>query len=240
MRGFSTIEIVIALAIGVVVIAAATQVSFANQSSIISSSQAAAVGDIGHLLLSDALSTARKDFNLVSSTSSSGEFAQFVVAELLPDLVTKRISTTVTSIHNPLMATSYSTLVTNLENTDAPDTCDSTPLGDWSHPQVSHFSIQTLVGTSSGAFTVSDVDVYKGVLYVAIESTSYRNDPTLLAFDVRNPASPTLLGMIDNASTTSGLSVLRNADGREAGRGGGVVDSTQQYGRSGIAHIKRE
>lgn len=213
-RGISTIEIVVALAIGVVVITAATQVSFANQSSIISSSQSAYVGDVAQWILNNEIAVARTDFNLAFSTSSVGEYSQSVTAELLPDLVTKKITTTVASVFNPLRVTSYSSLITNLDNTDAPDTCDSTLAGDWANPQVAHFPIRTLLGTSSGAFTVSDVDVYKDVLYVAIESTNYKNDPALLIVDVSDPSLPTLIGSIDNASSTSGLSAIRVAEDR--------------------------
>lgn len=210
-RGFSVVEVVMAMGIGVVVITAAIQSSFGEQSSLTSSSLSVAAAAEAAELSWREESLAREDFNLVASTSSIAELADDIVVSLQPDLVSKLVSVHAWSPLNPAVSTIHTTLVSNLDNIEAPDTCDATLHGDWQHPQHADFDIRTLIGTTTGAYAVSDVDAFMHVLYVAIESTTYKTDPTLLALDISDPLNPTLLGMLNTSSTTAGLAALRVA-----------------------------
>lgn len=220
VRGFSVVEIVMAMGIGVIVITAAIQSSFGEQSSLTSASLSAAVASDAAELSWREESLARQDFNFVTSTSSTGEFTDDIAVTLQPDLVSKLVSVHAWSPLNPAVSTIHTTLVSNLDNIEAPDTCDATLHGDWQHPEHADIDIRSLIGTTTGAYAVSDVDAFMHVLYVAIESTTYKTDPTLLALDISGPFNPVLLGQLNTSSTTAGIAALR------VGRSGG---STHVY-----------
>jgi prepilin-type N-terminal cleavage/methylation domain-containing protein len=211
MRGFSVIEILCAMAIGVVIITAAIQSAFGDQSTLSSSAQAASVASVAGTLMDASVSSARQDFNLVYSTSSTGLFDVTETSVLGADLVSKLITTRVSLPGNSAMYTQYASLVSNLENADAPDTCDATVSGDLSAPIETDVSLRSLIGTTTGIYQIADVDALQHRLYIAVESTTYKTDPTLLIVDVSDPDHPTLLGMLDNASTTAGIAALRAA-----------------------------
>ena len=138
-RGFSTIELLIAMAFAVIVISGAILVAFGEQSTILGGETATealarATGRIG-----EARALAREDFNLVNATTSTdGRYTETVSVTLLPDFLTKQVTSSVSWASGraePLSVT-LTTLVTNLDNVSAPDTCDSSLVGDWTTPTI--------------------------------------------------------------------------------------------------------
>ncbi|MBI5470115.1 hypothetical protein HY968_02220 [Candidatus Kaiserbacteria bacterium] len=211
-HGFSIIEIVIAMAIGVMMITAVEIAAFGNQTSLTSSVQSAEVVSGARTLIEEVQSLARKDFNLVNPTSTISDYTKSVSVTLQPDFVTKLVTTRVTMTENPAIATSYMTLVTNIENVNSPDTCDSTPSGDWSNPRIASSTISSLLGTTS-LFSISDVDAYKGKVYVTSDRRSYKTDPVLFIIDASIPSHPVIDTNFSNkASATLGPTALRVAD----------------------------
>jgi hypothetical protein len=205
-RGFSIIEIVIAMAIGVMMITAVEIAAYGNQSSLTSSALNADVVAQAKVLIEREQALGGQDFNLVNPTSTVGEYTKSVSVTLLPDFVTKLVSARVSLQGNTAVDTTYATLVTNLENVNAPDTCDSTPSGDWTNPQKIDFTLSSLTATTS-LFTINDIDAYRGKLYVAVASTTYTTDPALFIIDA---SAHVLLGTIDsNPTAKGGLAAVR-------------------------------
>lgn len=197
------------MTIGVLIVEAAIGSSFGEQSMLTSTARAKEVATAAAAQLDAVSSLGREDFNLVYASSSETEFSLQQSAELQSDFVSKIVTERVSLPGYPGIYTEYSTRVVNLDNPDAPDTCDATMHGDWQHPLRADFDIRTLIGTTTGAYTISDVDAFKGVLYVAFESTTYKTDPTLISLDITDPLHPALLGALNTSSTTAGLAAVR-------------------------------
>ena len=219
-EGFSTIELMIAMTIMVLVLTAVILVSFGNQSFLIGSQTNAEAMKIAQRLLEQEQALARKDFNLVNSIPQATEdiYKKEVFVKLLPDFLTKEVKALITwkderQLDKTLELT---TLIANFETPVGGNTCDSTLSGDWTSPQIKNSvtDFATLVGDPDGVYTLSDVDAYKNKLYVtadsATDSESSTTLPTLFVFDVSDPTDPDHKGDTDNAPTaTLGLNAVR-------------------------------
>ena len=218
------------MAIGVMMIVAVEITAFGNQTSLTSSSLATSVVGDARTLIEEQQSLARQDFNLVNPTSTVGEYTKSISVTLLPDFVTKLVTAQIMLPSNPAIDTTYSTLVTNLENVNAPDTCDSTPSGDWTHPHISSFLLTDLIATTTGPYSISDIDAYKGKLYVAVDRRPYKSDPAFIIFDIENAAHPSLVGKFNNNwSSASGLTAVRVAEDHANGKLSAFAASKDSY-----------
>src|SRR3989344_2112660 len=133
-EGFSTIELMIAMAIMVLVLTAVILVSFGNQSFLIGSQTNAEAMKIAQRLLEQEQALARKDFNLVNSIPQATEdiYKKEVFVKLLPDFLTKEVKALITwkderQLDKTLELT---TLIANFETPVGGNTCDSTLSGD--------------------------------------------------------------------------------------------------------------
>lgn len=219
--GFSTLEILLALAILVLTIAAVILVIFGNQSVTIDSQTNTEALNKAQELVESAQAAARKDFNLVNPTSTAeGIYQNKTDVQILPDLLTKKITATVswTGEHQRSLSVQLSTLVANLENVNSPNTCSSIPTGDWANAQISP---PINVGDSSSGNPVTDVDVFEKKLYATVNNSHGNNDDTLYIFDLSaDPKNPTLLGSIDTSppSVTPGLLAVQVAKAPATGK----------------------
>ena len=212
-KGFSTIELMIAMAILVLVLSAVVVVSFSNQSYLIGSETNAEAMRLAQGLLEEEQALGRKDFNLVNPRSAvaQGVYSKTVHVTLLPDYLTKEVKALVswTGERGQNRSVELNTLITNFETPLGGDTCDSTIKegDDWANPKIERtIDFSNLGGIPDGTYTLTDVDAYKNKLYVTAgraadpDDSSNKGLPTFFVFDVSDPDDPELEGEVDNAS----------------------------------------
>ncbi len=225
MRGFSTLEILIAMAIMTSTLAAVVLVSFGNQSLLAQGGSNAEAVRIAQEQLETAQAQAREDFRLLSSESTTSDeifHAALTVSDAQFDpYTTKRLTSMVTwSDESHLTrSVSISELVTDFDDSSTLDTCDSSLAGDWSAPSMSDYvlapgdllpSNPPAGHTFSAGNQIAALDAYHGILYVAAAKRSSAANDSLFMFDVADPTKkPRYLGSFDNnPAVTEGLNSL--------------------------------
>lgn len=221
-KGFTTIELMIAMAIMVMVLSAVVVVAFGNQSFLIGAQTNAEAMNKAQELLEAEQALARKDFNLVNNVASTTDdiYTKAVYVNLLPDLLTKEVKALISwqgerGLKRELELT---TLIANFETPVGNNTCNSNLSGDWTNPVIenSNTNFASLVGNPSGTYTLSDVDAYRGNLYVTAINTANPTDQNFFIFDITNPSDPDFLSGLDNenggGTTNAGLSAVRVAE----------------------------
>ena len=208
-KGFSTIELMVAMAIMIMVLTAVVVVSFGNQSFLIGAQTTGEAMNMAQELLEQEQAQARKDFNLVNNIASTTEdiYEKAVYVTLLPDLLTKEVKALIAwdgerGLRHMLELT---TLIANFETPVGANTCNSNLSGDWQNPVIEE--------TVSLPGTASDIDAYQNRLYITLSKTANNIDSTFLIFDITDPSDPDLEGSIDNegagGTTISGLNAVR-------------------------------
>jgi prepilin-type N-terminal cleavage/methylation domain-containing protein len=221
-RGFSILEIMIAMAIAVIAISgvilatggsggAAGQTVGGDQASVLSGEINAEAVTKAQQLIEQEQALGREDFNLVNPMSSTENVGGLIYTKTVdvvqqPDFLTKLLTATVAWVgaHGQPLSTKISTLVTNLDNVNSPNTCNSTLTNaqGWKNPQHQTWDFDQLgVNTNSGnGFAVSDIQVFNKRIYVTISQTPNTYKDNVLVFDIPNDPSqpPTLRGTFDN------------------------------------------
>lgn len=224
-KGFSTLEILIAMTVLTLTLSSVVLVVFGNQSAVIDSELGAEALQKAQELLENEQALSRKDFKLVTpkATVTDGIYQKKIDVLQLSDFFTKKITSTVswTSEHNRSKNISFSSVVTNFENAVGGDTCSSILSQDWSTPHISNFLLGTLLGDSTGSYPITDMDVYQKKLYVSVTAGSQSvgpNSPTA-ALNVSGSGgvswnSPDNIKMGDsaNSSSASSLNSIRTTD----------------------------
>ncbi len=214
-NGFSTLELMISLALICLVLSAVILISFGNQSFIIASQNNSEALKIAQGLIEKQQALARKDFNLVNpfAPETEGIYEKSIEVKLLPDFLTKEIKTIISwknenQLENNLILT---TLLSDFNSPAGNNTCDSTLSGNWNMPIVdSLINFSSFPNIPNGTYTLTNVDVYKNKLYVTAGQTgSEISLPTLFIFDISDKNNPILLGKTDNAPNVSkGLNAI--------------------------------
>jgi hypothetical protein len=101
-----------------------------------------------------------------------------------------------------------SALITNFENANGGDTCDSILSGDWAHPVTTNL----FVGDTNSNASLS-VDAYKQKLYAVISDANATNTPTIFVYSLADPKNPTLITSLDNADIKAGINDIHATDG---------------------------
>ncbi len=221
-RGFSTVELMIALALASIVISAVAVVGFGEQSSGASAQNAEAALREAEDRLSEMQRLSRQDFNLVNATTSIRSGFSESVSVVQKNFTQKEVIASIEwgSVH-PL-SIELSMLVPNFENLQAPDTCDSSVgnIGAWKHPSIRTYDFGALVlgGLPLSGFSLSGLDAFFGKLYVTADAAPVANRNTFFIFDISNPmTAPTLLGNLDNdpavAAGLKGVAVASTSQG---------------------------
>lgn len=220
-RGTAIIEIMIAMTIMLMVFVAIADTSFGDQSFLIGGQTSAEALNKAQDLLEKEQSLARKDFNLVNNIASSTDdiYEKAVYVNLKSDFLTKEVKALISwkDEHASTRLLELTTLVANFDTPVGGSTCDSTLSGDWTHPTIKNITTDfaQIIGDASGVYTLSDIDAYKGKLYVTAGNTSAVTSPTFFVLH-SDDASPTLLGKIDNegpgGTVKAGLSAVRVAE----------------------------
>ncbi len=219
--GFSTLEILIAMAILAICLTAVILVLFGSQSMMVDSQINSEALTKAQELLEKEQALARKDFKLVNPIApvTDGIYQKKidVYGSANPsDFFTKKITATVswTGEYNRQLSVQLSALVTDFENAVGGDTCSSVLTGDWTNPNP---PVSIFVGNinSASLYPAISVDAYKQKLYVAISDAVDPDFPTLFVYDITNPSAPFLLSSIDNDTgigITAGINAIHATD----------------------------
>lgn len=218
-RGFSTIEIIIAMGIMVTVLASVVLVSFGSQMSLVGSETSNEALKRAQATIERVQALARKDFNLVNATTSGdGFYTDIISVEFMPDFLTKQVTVDVLwqSERGLAQKVELKTLVTDFSSSVGGSTCNSSLSGDWEHPSMTTYEMsagELLPSNILGNYPVTDVDAYRGRLYVTAGPTSAPTDKTLFVFDISDRRrAPVYIGGTDNAgSTRNGLNAVKVA-----------------------------
>lgn len=232
--GFSTLEILVAMFILVLAFSAAILVSFSNQTMIAASQTNAEALNIAQELVEKAQADSRQDFNLVNPQNATTTIDGFTEkldvtqTDYFIKLVTARVGFPEDS--GRYSTTTLTTVVTNFNNAVGGDTCSSILLPNaeaWKDPQliksVSNSDFADLTGFSSDNFSISDIDAYKGKLYVTINNSSATTStvPTFFVFDINAPDAIAKIpgDFVDNDSNKkSGLNAVAVAENPADGK----------------------
>lgn len=211
-RGFSTLEVLIAMVIGVMTIGAVIIASFGTQSMILATEMNADAVRTANALAETTLGLNKSDFNLVNpvATSTDGAFQKSVTVTLLSDYLTKLVTSFVAwkGDHGQDLYTRVDSLVTNLENVHAPNTCGSVLSGDWTNPQISApIDVDTGANNASGN-PVQAVDVHAKRLYVVTDN-AHGNNENFYIFDISaDPLNPTYVSSLKTVTASAGLNAV--------------------------------
>lgn len=223
-KGFSTLEMLMAMFILVLTLTAVVGVSFGNQSMIIDSQTNAEALNIAQGLLEKAQADSRKDFNLVNPveavTSADGFTSKVDVMQQAGDYFTKLVTATVEfpEDNGRQGKTELSTLVTNFNNAVGGDTCNSAIPSHWMPGSPDNYSLNPIdllagSGLPADTYPITSLDSYRNFLYVAASNTLTGDDRTLFIFDISNPGQrPVYKGSVDNSSSTKiGINAIKVA-----------------------------
>lgn len=221
-RGFSTIELMIALAIMVVALSAAAEASFGSQEMLAGAGSEAEAARIAGELIERERALARADFRLVRGIPAITDGVYEASLEAQPwegePLSVMRVTARVAwrGVGGRSRETAVAALLADYESVPGGETCAPASSGDWLHPSLASFDLASLAGGSAGPYEGGGADAYHGRLYVAISHTPSKNDPTFLVLDIADPQRPALLSATDNDPQSAvGLAAVAS-DGRFA------------------------
>ncbi len=219
-QGMMSLEILIAFAVLILGIGAATLMIFGNESGLIDAENRNQAILIARNTMEEVQSDARYDFNLLNPTSTiemNGPvtFTKNLEVDQL-DLFTKEASLTTTwQSGKKTLSVRLDTLFTNPEAVDGGNTCSSILSGDWKNPILTNFEFgKDLFSDATNIFPISGIDVYKGKMFVTLSNSASTTYPTFFIFDISNEnLSPSLISSLDNDSSTKlGLNAVAATD----------------------------
>ncbi len=204
-KGFSTIEMLIAMTVLLLVLSAVVLLSFGNQSLLANAAAHVEALSLAEQVLDSEQALARKDFALVIPSTSTSMIGSMpynisVDVETQSDYVTKKVTATVSwsGEYGRAQNVQLAVYLTNFESATSPNTCNAELAGNWSAPIVANTvqSFAQLVGDSSGTYTLTGLAVRFGKLYVTASNSSSGKE-TFFVFDT-STLNPTLLAKLDN------------------------------------------
>ncbi len=213
----STLELLIAFSILTLSLSTLVMGVFGDQSSVLDTRLSAAALQVAETILKEEELLAQQDFKLANPTSTpiiqdGYEFSAAVALSAL-GFSTKQATSSVNWVSGGVAHNvELSTLLTDLSSGN--DTCDSIVVGDWSTlpAPLPGVTLTSFAGVPLGVYSISDVDAYRGRLYVTATKTTSATDPTLFVFDISPSGTLSLVGKVDNAaSTRDGLAAVRVA-----------------------------
>lgn len=216
LRGFSTIEIALALALFSLLFSSVILVSISNQNIAIDTALSTEAIQKMQRYLDEMVGLGMKDYKLLVSRVGvvDGLFKKQVLVRSLPNLEGKEVTAKITWTNPPQRSRSISLSALLFQNDPTADTCDSVLTGDWTLPYASpaNGSLGNLIGDSVGTYPITDIDAYYGQLFVSINNSS-KNTPTIFIFDIRNPTSPNFVSSIDNdVANNTGVNAISIAE----------------------------
>lgn len=202
-NGFSTLEMLIALAVLIVGISAAVLVFFGSQSAAVDSQTSSeALAKAGELM-ENAYRVVGQDFNLLNPVGPAFDGIYLKTLDVQNvDYYTKKVVSNIAWVGEPNRNQNLklTTLVTDWQSAASGNTCSSILSGDWSHPQIKNVvnDFSQLAGDGLGLYPITDEDAREGKLYVTVNNIAANTKETFFIFDISNPATPALINKIDN------------------------------------------
>ncbi len=207
--GFSTLEMLIALALIVTSISAVISVAFGNQSISVDAQTNDEALAKAQELLENARANARLDFNLVNPIPEAPDdiYQKSLEVVSLPDFFTKRVAGKVTWEGEPNrdLYVELTTLVTNPEALSGGDTCSSVLEGDWTDPQKTEYEFGSeILGDTSSGFPITSIQAFQGKMFVTVNNSHGNNDGVFFILDISDQSiKPALIGGLDNSLSVS-------------------------------------
>ena len=228
--GFSTLEVLLAMTILVLTITSVTLTSYGSQTMQTDAETGTEALHTAQDGLEYMQTLSRKDFQLVNPTTTDKTIGTATYHRVIsvstttaPDYATKQITSTVTwqGENNRMQHVTLSALVTNFDHAAGGETCDSVPSGNWALPIVKNAAntdMLSLTGTSTGVNVITNIDAYKGKVYLTVKDAQYKTDPRLFVFDIaklKTDPTHSLLGKLTTATNTtaSGMYAVQVAEG---------------------------
>lgn len=198
LKAFSTIEILIAMTVLLMALSGIVLVASENDSFLIDIAQARTATAIAQQILEKEKILGIHDFNLVNATSSiltidGTSYTAILKSDLLFSPLSKILTETVTWVgaHGENERITNNGVIVQLNNPDGSDTCDSSPVGDWTKPHVKN--------TVTNLGPITDIDAYDGRLYVTINNNVANTANTFFILSTTTQ----LISSIDTATTVS-------------------------------------
>ena len=207
-KGFSTLELMVALMIMSATLTAVALVTLAVPSALLEGRTEAFAIHQATMLLNENFAMGLTSFSSVKSiaTSTFNSVDTSLIVTLSPDGLTKQLTSTAswTDALKRKRYISLSALLTDFASASA-TTCSNILSGDWQHPSVTSYPFTTHPIQVSATDSVAT----SSLLVAAVTNSLAATDPTLFLFDISSTTHPTYLSSIDNASSTKmGLSAI--------------------------------
>ena len=248
-KGFSTLEMMMAMAIVVIVASAALVASFGGQDFLVGGRTNVEALRMAHALIEQEQALGRKDFKLVVATSSAEINAPItyqkqvtvtnttIAGTSVPDYFTKKVTATVSWMGQYGIAhnVSLSALITNFQGAVGGDTCSSILTdasgnhGNWKSPVTANASLATLVGDANvnAPYQITDIDAYQGKLYVTVATSSTPLGPASPSVNATN-----VTGVGNVAWNIPNNSIKTGSDGNNATASSMSTSQTSNYLRA--------
>ncbi len=222
-RGFSVLEMLIAMTIALVVMSGVVASSGGigsalrgYQTTVLGGQMNAEAVRKAQEIAEHAQALAREDFdslNPVATSSIDGFYYKNIDVFVQPDFLSKLITTTISwrGAHGATSSTRVSSLATNLENANSPNTCNSTLSGDWSNAQIEGpFYVDNSHSNASGN-PVSAIDAFRSKLYITTNNQHGHNEDFYIYDIAANPIAPTLVNSVELNGVTAGFNAVDTA-----------------------------
>ena len=226
-RGFSTLELMVALAIFSLAMSATLMLGIGQASS--------ADSEMGREALLAALTVAEEikekgehDFRTLHATTSTytlGSTTYSVAVKVEQEsFFIKSIRTIVSwsAAFGRTLSIEVPSLVADYAHAVGGSTCYSeVDANKWRTPNIKNSvkNFAQIISGVGGVYTLASVDAYKGILYVVAQGTGEKSDATFFTLDIENPNNPLFLASVDTStSTVTGLSSVRVAEDTVTGK----------------------
>jgi LVIVD repeat len=185
MKGFLTVEIVIAMALISLLLGAVILTSFGNQHFLTGGATDSGALSQAESLLETAGSLARQDFRAVNpvATTTNSIYKEWLAvgpSSSTTDYFSKQVTAYVSWVdeNHLTQLVKLSSLVTNFQNVAGGSTCNSFLSGNWMAPIVHSLDFNSLISNdTSGSYPITSLDVYNGRMFVAVNSASVTVGP---------------------------------------------------------------
>jgi hypothetical protein len=220
LRGFSTFELIIALAILSLTLTAVVLVTLGIPNTLADGHEAEIGASIARALLQKEFLLGLASFSEVTSTPLSTEFisntafSSTLSVTTFPDTTTKHVESIVNWVNSRGIqkTVTLSGLITDFATT-AKTSCSTVLSGDWQHPFVHTFTLSSEEllpkNTFRNTYPGQVVSVSSSTLAIGITDAVESTDPTVFFFTLASTTNPIYQGSFDNAtSTKTGFSSL--------------------------------
>ncbi len=228
MRGFSTIEIMIAVSVIVLAVSASALVSGSTLGSTMGSDDHTRALAVAKALIENERSLARDDFDLVESTTSMSNDFTRSIAVTPPSIdpydgaVRIEAHTTWQDAYDRTQDVSLTTLLSRTVGTASNDGCGPISGSGWQHPRMSSYAMlagmllpaSAPIGhTFSATNPISALEPHRGILFAGLASTSVKTNDSFFVFDISDTSQPPQYkaSFDPNLSSIDGISAITTA-----------------------------